>query len=481
MNTNLIKITFIVALGLICSKADAYPVAQIKNNTEYTVKGTVHYPGCSNDNYTVKPGKTWKASSRGVCLITKITGKLSGTPASLRAAGIQTAGERRLVTTYKSSGTGFAKFQINAFGDRYRIFSLQEWEKVSNAGKGKSPGFRMVNYTPWPIAVSFDQVGCLYYGIVPAMFNGKAGEFRRDTGAVWFTIRAHIQPNGMNSQTDLDCARPVAEIVGDVAMGVLSGGTVAATKVALKQAVKTALKESVKSLAEVGAAELGRYLTDTSSIELYGQYAGYAWPFQCREMPEYHISGGPTPVIDEYGEVYLSAGEPFMLKKVNSCGNDMMPASSKSASLAVKPLSGYINSGGQPQVAMDHRYTVIIDCNHKDLDSEGTKGRVTVSLISQNKTLDSKYSNAPVCSGSGKLQFELSTKLPIVEKINIATNSDNAFFIDAVTIKYDGVVAKQHGKNNGRGWCLSVDANDVNGSWRNHVSSCKREHVYALF
>ena len=55
----------------------AYPVANIKNNTKFEVEGTVHYAGgkpfCENDKFKVAPLKTWKAESRGVCLITKIT------------------------------------------------------------------------------------------------------------------------------------------------------------------------------------------------------------------------------------------------------------------------------------------------------------------------------------------------------------------------------------------------------------------------
>ncbi len=40
-----------------------------------------------------------------------------------------------------------------------------------------SPGFRIKNCTQWPLTVSLDQVGPLYYGLV------QPGEiFQRDTG-----------------------------------------------------------------------------------------------------------------------------------------------------------------------------------------------------------------------------------------------------------------------------------------------------------
>ena len=62
---------------LVAGNAYAYPEAKIKNNTKFDVEGTVHYAGgklfCENDKFEVKAYKTWKAKSRGACLITKIT------------------------------------------------------------------------------------------------------------------------------------------------------------------------------------------------------------------------------------------------------------------------------------------------------------------------------------------------------------------------------------------------------------------------
>ena len=47
----------------------AYPLVTITNNTEYTASGKVYYADldfigislCSNDSYSVGPGKTWTA------------------------------------------------------------------------------------------------------------------------------------------------------------------------------------------------------------------------------------------------------------------------------------------------------------------------------------------------------------------------------------------------------------------------------------
>jgi hypothetical protein len=69
----------------------AYPPVTIVNSTAYIASGVVSYVSlfCSDDNYIVTPNTTWKASSRGVCLVTKITaivktptGEFNATPYS---------------------------------------------------------------------------------------------------------------------------------------------------------------------------------------------------------------------------------------------------------------------------------------------------------------------------------------------------------------------------------------------------------------
>ncbi|MCF2948530.1 hypothetical protein L0668_10465 [Paraglaciecola aquimarina] len=486
MLTRLLSTILLFTFIAHCSKATAaYPKASIKNNSEYTISGTVHYPGCKNDKYKVGPGRTWKASSRGLCLITKITGKLSGTPASLKGTGKSSYGEKLIVTNYTSTGTSYSKFQVQAFGDRYRIFSNHEWEKVSKTGNKKSPGFRIINYTSWPVSVSLDQVGCLYYGIVPAQFNDKPGEFRRSTGAVWFTLRAHIQPDGINPQTDFDCIKPVAELVGDIGLSVLTGGAAGAGKVLVKTVVKEAVKAAAQEVIKFGAAELGRYLMDSSSITMFGQYAGYDWPFKCDQMPTYHITGGPEVLIAN-GQTFISPGKPFKIAKVNTCGNDMMLASVKSASYPTKLPSDYVGMKGfnpsptpapQPNLSLQN-YRVSLDCFHNDLKNEGTNGSITASLVIGIKKVSSSTVNAPPCKNNSPLLFNLTGPSQGV-KLELRTNSDNAFFIDAVSVTKNGRV-KYSGKNNGRGWCLSTDRNDVNGGWKNHVSNCKSTHIFEV-
>lgn len=306
----------------------AYPLAEVKNNTEYTVSGVINYVACKADKFSVGPGEKWTAKSRGVCLIANIKGELNGIPASLKGTGRTSYGEKKEIVPYTSSpATSFSQFQVNAYGDRYQIFSENEWAKEGKIDSRNSPGFRLVNETQWPVAYSLDQVGCLYYGVVPAAFNGKDGVAVRDTGAVWFTLRAHIQPDGKNTQKDMDCVEPVAEVVGGIFLAVISDGASAefeGIEVTAATLAKSAVKASVKEIASVAKSQIGEYLKETGAITMFGQYAGYAWPFRCDAMPEYHITGGPSHVKDPDGNGHIIHDDDFKITKVNDCGNGMM-------------------------------------------------------------------------------------------------------------------------------------------------------------
>lgn len=327
----------VLSAGFAQSAHADYPYARVTNNTPYTVSGEVQYVSafCKDDSYTVAPGQTWIASSRGVCLIDDITGTMAG--------AVGEFGESTKITPYNASpATSYSRFQINAYSGSYRIFSEDEWNDVSDTKHGKSPGFYFVNKTAWPLTYSLDQVGCLHHGIIPTG-EGEGGVLKVDTGAVWFTMKIAIQPDGVDPVSNWDCVKPVAELVGDVAMAAVTGGGTAVAKaggkVVVKQVVKAVVKEGVKTAVKKAAKkvikdlakdELGKLLTGAGSVELYGQYAGYEWPFRCDKMPEYHIIGGPQALRDETGELYLERGVPFKVMKVNDCGDDMMLGSKRS-------------------------------------------------------------------------------------------------------------------------------------------------------
>ncbi len=85
----------------------SYPLVNIHNATLYNSNGKVDYMSffCSDDNYSVTPNTTWNASSRGVCLVTKIT------------ATVKTPGGDFQATPYTSSGTSYSKFAIIQVGE----------------------------------------------------------------------------------------------------------------------------------------------------------------------------------------------------------------------------------------------------------------------------------------------------------------------------------------------------------------------------
>ena len=88
-----------------------------------------------------------------------------------------------------------------------------------------TPGFRIRNDTQWPLQISLAQAAPLYFGVV------KPGEiFRRDTGSVWFTIRAAVFLDEKDRITNWDAVAPVAIIVGSVLAAAVTGGLSALAK-----------------------------------------------------------------------------------------------------------------------------------------------------------------------------------------------------------------------------------------------------------
>ena len=92
----------------------AYPLVHITNSTNYPVKGEVDYLSafCSNDSYSIAPNKDWRASSRGVCLLSSITATLTINGQSVTA------------TPYQSTGTAYSEFAIIQTGENYAVVRI---------------------------------------------------------------------------------------------------------------------------------------------------------------------------------------------------------------------------------------------------------------------------------------------------------------------------------------------------------------------
>jgi hypothetical protein len=237
-----------------------------------------------------------------------------------------------------------------------------------------SPGFQIQNRTDHAVLVTLEQVGCLYYGIV------KPGEtFFRNTGAVWFTVKAVIAPD-LKPPTDLSCALNPALMVASVGVAAATGGMLMVPMamltgmvqgaaystssyveskggtdlevIAAKTAVlavggglmafgKTAvlINGSATEAAATAAglalvsggviagikvatqAEMDKMTAElTQKASLFGQYAGYSWPWKTKDrvMPMYVITGGPTvKQIKGGGVVYEYQETALTVKKIN--------------------------------------------------------------------------------------------------------------------------------------------------------------------
>jgi hypothetical protein len=85
---------------------NAYDPVQIYNSTSFNAFGRVEYASifCSDDNYAVLRDETWRASGRGVCLVTRITATVRTPSGDIQAE------------PYTSSGTSYSQFAIIQVG-----------------------------------------------------------------------------------------------------------------------------------------------------------------------------------------------------------------------------------------------------------------------------------------------------------------------------------------------------------------------------
>lgn len=174
-----------------------------------------------------------------------------------------------------------------------------------------SPGFEIYNDTIWPLQVSLNQAGPLYYGLVP-----PNGYFHRRTGAVWFTINTSISLDNQLHINDWKCVWPVAAVVATVAMSALTGGNAAFSIAGMRaanlgniharvagrlsngglEAQKALVIEGVAmgdlSPREASAALARMFDSASAEVSKRGCYSGPPWPFR-RNVHTYRVTGGP--------------------------------------------------------------------------------------------------------------------------------------------------------------------------------------------
>ena len=335
------KLNFLLFLSLILSglvtKAHAYDRVHITNFSTSSGIVEVDYAGCNKDVWPItpaivgrngiQPSSSYAPASRGGCLVTNISANFgefvtaNGQPYVFRFGGpppVSWKSDGIEVNPYKSSGTSYSNFTIVQRAEkRFRIMSDAEI-KYENQDAGMSPGFKIWNRTIWPLSIALSQVGCLYYDTI------KPGQvFDRNTGAVWFTIQAEISKDGTETRTNWDCALPVVEAVGGIAIAALTGGVFGIAGVA---AAETTFAAGASAAAQTATAiwsakTIGEQLKATSEGSLKGQYAGPPYPFRCTNKPEYEITGGwGAPTKNEKGEPVIPTGTPLQIRKIeNGC------------------------------------------------------------------------------------------------------------------------------------------------------------------
>ena len=96
----------------VAEAALAYPLVTIQDSTAYNVEGKVEYASifCKDDNWSATPSTQWTASSRGVCLVCKITATVR-TPAGDIAATSYTA----------SPCTSYSQFAVIAANGGFEV------------------------------------------------------------------------------------------------------------------------------------------------------------------------------------------------------------------------------------------------------------------------------------------------------------------------------------------------------------------------
>lgn len=193
-----------------------------------------------------------------------------------------------------------------------------------------TPGFAIKNETIWPLQISLSQVGPLYFDVIQ-----PGQSFVRDTGAVWFTLKAAIFLDEKDRITNWDAVKPVLFVVGAAilalstagAAGFASGPAAAAMLAAdvvsagLVDLASGSVLPAVTAAATLAGAGFSRtavmvvdghvidrrreltpaaqaalenvFSIGNISLTSGGCYAGPPWPFR-RELTPLRITGGPT-------------------------------------------------------------------------------------------------------------------------------------------------------------------------------------------
>lgn len=116
------------------------------------------------------------------------------------------------------------------------------------------------------------------------------------------------------------------------------------------------------------------------------------------------------------------------------------------------------------------RYSLKLDVCHSDLENEGTKNQIKVEFLRGNTVVRTHVKNGVSANCySFDEEFSCLTK-DIITAARVTTNGDDGFYIDEASLFIDGDKQRQHGGDDGGGWCLSTDPSDSQRSWKGKCS-----------
>jgi len=282
--------------GLEQDRRILYPDVRVANWTPYTATFTVNYASifCSNDNNkSVSPDGLWKGS-RGLCLITSIT-------ASVKTEDNETV----RCSSYSSSGTSYSTFAVMWGGAN----------SCSVQRTNESNGIDIINKTHFPLQVSLNQIGPLYWDII------QPGEsFSRNTGSVWFTIQASTYIEGSTKKiTTSESVFPVVAVTTLVLAAAFTGGTLGviglpgAAAILVGGTVFGGIGATTDYTGQTVAAVEQIFSERNTTISKGGAYA------TSNPRPVWEVRGGPylKPTIVDGEQVQELLGSELTLTKID--------------------------------------------------------------------------------------------------------------------------------------------------------------------
>ncbi|MEQ8363456.1 MAG: AbfB domain-containing protein [Cyclobacteriaceae bacterium] len=129
----------------------------------------------------------------------------------------------------------------------------------------------------------------------------------------------------------------------------------------------------------------------------------------------------------------------------------------------------------QQQQYRDKTFTVQIDCKgYSTLTNTGTNDQITVSFVNKDGTKLVDGNSTKVinnCDLDTYISMTSAQLMNEVVAVQIITSGSDGFWMDRVLLHVDNQEIAHWGANEGKGYCLSHDPADGDGSWKDFVGA----------